>query len=168
MLRRQQERTLPPTIVEPEDGTVFDLQILARQRTAPRAVGLFFSVAPTLALAPTVLSGGRHERTTAVDVVGWSRYSLANDVAGVAGCNLMQVNVFITRESGELRNKLLVLPINPKVAIPPEFRLGWIYYATVSTGDRMFGEMDAVTLEEHVASRGFASIKPETPDRRKP
>jgi hypothetical protein len=78
----------------------------------------------------------------------------------------MQVNVFITRETGQSQNKLLVLPINPKVAIPPEFRLGWIYYATVSTGDRMFGDMYASTLEEHIAAKGFAIVKPEVPDRR--
>jgi hypothetical protein len=76
------------------------------------------------------------------------------------------VNVFVTRENGDQQNKLLVLPINPKVAIPPEFRLGWIYYATVSTGDRMFGKMNANSLEEHIASRGFAIVKPETTDRR--
>lgn len=78
----------------------------------------------------------------------------------------MQVNVFITRERGQLQHKLLVLPIDPRVAIPPEFRLGWAYYATVSTGDRMFGDTDAVTLEAKIAAMGYAIVKPETPDRR--
>jgi hypothetical protein len=78
----------------------------------------------------------------------------------------MQVNVFITRENRQLQNTLLVLPISPTAAIPPEFRLGWIYFASVSTGDRMFGDTDAVSLEAQIASKGYAVVKPNVPDRR--
>lgn len=78
----------------------------------------------------------------------------------------MQVNVFITRQDGQLQNKLLVLPISPQSAIPPQYRVGWVYYATTSTADRMFGDVDDVTLEEQIADKGFAIVTPELPDRR--
>jgi hypothetical protein len=78
----------------------------------------------------------------------------------------MQVNVFITREDGQLQNKLLVLPISPQSAIPKEHRDDWRYYATVSTGDRMFGDIDARAIETEVAANGFAIVSPEVPDRR--
>lgn len=78
----------------------------------------------------------------------------------------MQVNVFITRQDGQLQNKLLVLPITPAAAIPKEYRVGWTYYASVSTADRMFGDVDAATLEEQIAAKGFAVVVPATPDRR--
>ncbi|HEY8360203.1 MAG TPA: hypothetical protein VIL30_22330 [Ramlibacter sp.] len=78
----------------------------------------------------------------------------------------MQVNVFITRKDGQLQNKMLVLPIDPKAAIPAEFRLGWVYYATTSTADRMFFEIGQHQLERDLASRGFVIVRPEAPDRR--
>jgi hypothetical protein len=78
----------------------------------------------------------------------------------------MQVNVFITRVEGQLQNKLLVLPMSPQSAIPPQYRVGWVYYARVDTRDRMFGDLDAVTLEAQIAAQGFAIVTPETPDRR--
>ena len=78
----------------------------------------------------------------------------------------MQVNVFITREDGQLQNKLLVLPISPQAAIPPQYRVGWVYYARVDTQDQMFGDLDAVTLEAKIAAEGFAIVVPETPHRR--
>lgn len=78
----------------------------------------------------------------------------------------MQVNVFVTTPSGKLQRELLVLPMSPQAAIPPEYRSGWTYYATVDTGDRMFGDIDAKTLEERIARTGFAVITPQPPDRR--
>lgn len=78
----------------------------------------------------------------------------------------MQVNVFVTRTAGQLQRELLVLPMSPEAAIPPKFRSGWNYYATVDTGDGMFGDIDARTLESELASSGFALVTPHTPDRR--
>ena len=77
----------------------------------------------------------------------------------------MQVNVFITRQEGRLQNKLLVLPMSPQSAIPPQYQVGWVYYASVGTGDRMFGDVDAVTIEQLIADQGFAILTPATPDR---
>jgi hypothetical protein len=78
----------------------------------------------------------------------------------------MQVNVFITPGNGQLQNKLLVLPITPTAAIPKKYRVGWTYYTSVSTADRMFGDVDAATLEDEIAAKGFAVVVPETADRR--
>lgn len=78
----------------------------------------------------------------------------------------MQVNVFITHQEGDARTKLLVLPASPQAVIPPQYRLGWVYYATTDTGDRMFGDVDAVKLEAQIAAKGYAIVKPEAPDRR--
>lgn len=74
----------------------------------------------------------------------------------------MQVNVFITRENGQLQNKLLVLPITPIAAIPKEYRDGWRYYATVPSTDAMFNGVD---VERSLADKGFAVVEPEVPDR---
>lgn len=74
----------------------------------------------------------------------------------------MQVNVFITREEGQLQNKLLVLPISPQSAIPPQYRVGWVYYATVASTDAMF---NGVNVERALAAKGFAVVEPEVPDR---
>jgi hypothetical protein len=76
----------------------------------------------------------------------------------------MQVNVFITRIAGQLQRQLLVLPMSPEVTIPPEYRTGWNYYATVDTGDRMFG--DARAIETELAGSGYAVVTPQVPDRR--
>ncbi|MBW4653518.1 MAG: hypothetical protein KME20_10860 [Kaiparowitsia implicata GSE-PSE-MK54-09C] len=78
----------------------------------------------------------------------------------------MQVNVFITRSEGQLQSDLLVLPMSPQSAIPPKYRTGWTYYATVDTGDRMFGDLDALAIENELAAAGFAIVTPQTPDRR--
>ena len=78
----------------------------------------------------------------------------------------MQVNVFITRKAGELQRELLVLPMSPQAAIPPEYRSGWTYYATVDTGDRMFGDLGAVAIEAELAKSGFVVVTPTAPDRR--
>ncbi|WP_299753155.1 hypothetical protein [Devosia sp.] len=56
--------------------------------------------------------------------------------------------------------------MSPEAAIPPQYRVGWTYYATVDTGDRMFGDIDARGIEAEIASSGFALVKPEAPDRR--
>lgn len=78
----------------------------------------------------------------------------------------MQVNVFITRSNGQLQRELLVLPVSPQSAIPPKYRNEWNYFATVDTGDRMFGEVDARSIEAELARSGFAVVTPEAPDRR--
>jgi hypothetical protein len=78
----------------------------------------------------------------------------------------MQVNVFITRSKGQLQRELLVLPMSPQSAIPPEYRSGWNYYATVDTRDQMFGNVDARAIETELANSGFAVVMPQTPDRR--
>ncbi|HEV7344425.1 MAG TPA: hypothetical protein VGN60_02185 [Devosia sp.] len=78
----------------------------------------------------------------------------------------MQVNVFVTRAEGKVQHDLLVLPLSPHSAIPPQYRNGWNYYATVDTGDRMFGDIDARAIERELASSGFAVVTPQAPDRR--
>lgn len=78
----------------------------------------------------------------------------------------MQVNVFVTRSEGELQRELLVLPLSPEAAIPEQYRSGWNNYATVDTGDRMFGDVDARAIEIELASSGFAVVTPQAPDRR--
>ena len=77
----------------------------------------------------------------------------------------MNVNVFVTRVDGALQTELLVLPLSPQAAIPPQYRVGWNYYATVDTGDRMFGDIDARAIETEIAKSGFAVVKPTAPDR---
>lgn len=78
----------------------------------------------------------------------------------------MNVNVFVTRVDGAVQTELLVLPLSPEAAIPPQYRTGWNYYATVDTGDHMFGDVDARAIEVEIALNGFAVVKPEAPDRR--
>lgn len=78
----------------------------------------------------------------------------------------MNVNVFVTRVDGQLQNQLLVLPIKPEAMIPPQYRTGWNYFATVDTGDRMFGDVDARAIEAEIAATGFAVVKPKVEDRR--
>lgn len=78
----------------------------------------------------------------------------------------MQVNVFVTWKNGQLQRELLVLPLAPQTAIPVEYRDSWNYYATVETGDRMFGDIDAQAIEVEIAASGFAMVTPEVPDRR--
>ena len=78
----------------------------------------------------------------------------------------MRVNVFITRTEGKLQNELLVLPLSPQAAIPQQYRSGWNYYATVDTGDRLFGDIDARAIEAELAAAGFAVVIPQVPDRR--
>jgi hypothetical protein len=77
----------------------------------------------------------------------------------------MQVNVFVARAKDQLHNKLLVLPLSPQAAIPAQYRKDWKYYATVDTGDRMFGDIDALAIEAEIASIGFALVKPRGPVR---
>lgn len=78
----------------------------------------------------------------------------------------MRVNVFVTRVAGQLRNELLVLPSSPQTAIPAKYRTGWNYYATMDTGDRMFGQVGSAVLEAELATNGFATMRPIAPDRR--
>lgn len=78
----------------------------------------------------------------------------------------MNVNVFVARVDGALRNELLVLPLTPEAAIPAQYRVGWNYYATVDSGDRMFGDVDARAIEVEIATSGFAVVTPVAPDRR--
>ncbi|HEY8576836.1 MAG TPA: hypothetical protein VIL88_10915 [Devosia sp.] len=78
----------------------------------------------------------------------------------------MRVNVFITREDGQFLNKLLVLPASVQSVIPEQFRGAWDYYATVDSGDGMFGDVDAVTVEAAIATSGFAVVTPKVEDRR--
>jgi hypothetical protein len=78
----------------------------------------------------------------------------------------MQVNVFVTRTDGQMQNQLLVLPLSPHAAIPQQYRQGWSYYATVDTGDHMFGDVDAVAIEKELANSGYAVVSTKAPDRR--
>lgn len=78
----------------------------------------------------------------------------------------MHVNVFVTRTDGKLRNELLVLPLTSQAAIPAQYHNGWSYYATVETGDHMFGGIDARAIEAELAASGFAVVMPKVPDRR--
>lgn len=77
----------------------------------------------------------------------------------------MLVNIFVTRQDGAMQN-LMVPPLAPTAAIPAQYRTGWNYYATVDTGDRLFGNIDAVAVETELANSGFALVSPEIPDRR--
>ena len=72
----------------------------------------------------------------------------------------MQVNVFVARESGQLADGLLVLPMVPKAPIPKQYRIGWHYFATTGTNDAMFGEIDARAIEVEIETSGFALVKP--------
>lgn len=78
----------------------------------------------------------------------------------------MNVNVFVTRVDGALQNELLILPLSPQAAIPPQYRVGWNYYTTVDSGDRMFGDIDTLAIEAEIAKSGFALFRPSAPDRR--
>lgn len=78
----------------------------------------------------------------------------------------MNVNVLVTRVDGEMQTELLVLPLSPTAAIPPKYRVDWHYYATVDTGDRMFGDIDARAIELEIAANGYAVVKPVVEDRR--
>lgn len=78
----------------------------------------------------------------------------------------MQVNVFVNRTDGKLQNELLVIPLTPQAPVPPQYRNGWSYYATVETGDHMFGGVDARAIEAELAVTGFAIVMPKVPDRR--
>jgi hypothetical protein len=78
----------------------------------------------------------------------------------------MQVNVFVMRRDGETPSELLVLPMPPEAATQEKYQIAWNYYATVDTGDRMFGEIDARAIEAEIAASGFAVVTPQVPDRR--
>lgn len=78
----------------------------------------------------------------------------------------MQVNVFVTRIDGQLQHELLVLPLSPQSSIPTQYRDGWTYFVTVETGDQIFGNIDALSIERAIATSGFAVVKPRVPDRR--
>jgi hypothetical protein len=70
--------------------------------------------------------------------------------------------VFITRQDGQLQNRLLVLPREPTAAIPEQYRTGWTYYGTLDSADTMFG---GVGVELELQSKGFAVLDPKVPDR---
>lgn len=72
----------------------------------------------------------------------------------------MQVNVFVTRVNGALRNSLLVLPVSPAAAIPPEMREGWTYYATTNSDDAMFR---SASIEDDIALQGYCLVETVTP-----
>lgn len=76
----------------------------------------------------------------------------------------MQVNVFITRANGQLQNQMLVLPLLPQSAIPPKYRTGWKYFATVDTGDRLFSGIDSKAIEVELASSGYALVEVQVSD----
>lgn len=78
----------------------------------------------------------------------------------------MNVNVFVARVDGQTQHQLLALPQSPHAAIPAQFRTGWAYFATVDSGDRMFGDADAKFIEAEIAANGFALVTPKTEDRR--
>lgn len=78
----------------------------------------------------------------------------------------MQVNVFVSRQDGRLSNEYLVLPMDLKAPVPKQYRIGWQYYATTSTTDNLFGDIDALAIEAEIRASGFAVVSPEVPDRR--
>lgn len=77
----------------------------------------------------------------------------------------MQVNVFITHQEGALRNSLLVPPQSPQAAIPKEYQAGWQYFATVNSGDEMFGGISARSIELDILTAGHALVDPKVVDR---
>lgn len=78
----------------------------------------------------------------------------------------MKVSVFVMRRDGETPSELLVLPLSPEVATQQAYETAWNYHATVDTGDRIFGNVDAQCLETTLARSGFAVITPIAPDKR--
>lgn len=72
----------------------------------------------------------------------------------------MQVNVFVTRKAGELQHQLLVLPMSPSAAIPPEYRSGWTYFATTTSEDAMFR---SAKVEDDIARQGYCLVETVTP-----
>jgi hypothetical protein len=78
----------------------------------------------------------------------------------------MQVNVFVSRQEGRSRNEYLMLPMNVKAPVLKQYRVGWQYYATTSTTDNLFGDIDALAIDAEISASGFALVDPEVPDRR--
>jgi hypothetical protein len=78
----------------------------------------------------------------------------------------MQVNVFVSGQDGRLGNEYLVLPMDVKAPVPKQYRADWHYYATTSTTDNLFGDIDALAIEAEIRASGFAVVHPQVPDRR--
>lgn len=72
----------------------------------------------------------------------------------------MRVNVFVMRRDGETPSELLVLPMPPEAATQQNYETAWNYYATVDTGNRIFGDVDGQVIEAELASSGFAVVTP--------
>jgi hypothetical protein len=72
----------------------------------------------------------------------------------------MQVNVFVSRHDGQLRNEFLVLPLDLKAPVPKQYRVGWRYFATTNTTDHLFGDIDALAIEAEIGANGFAVVHP--------
>lgn len=67
----------------------------------------------------------------------------------------MVVNVFITRRSGLLQNKMLVLSVAPSVLLPKAYQTGWIHFGTFDSSDNMF---TGAQLEFHIREKGYAVL----------
>jgi len=72
----------------------------------------------------------------------------------------MNVNVFVSRADGALQSEILVLPQAPNAPLPEKYRNDWHYFATVDTGDKLFGDIDARAIESELASAGYAVVRP--------
>jgi hypothetical protein len=74
----------------------------------------------------------------------------------------MQVNVFITRHAGHLKNKMLVLPVTPTAMIPKAYQTGWIFFGTFDCTDVVFKGAD---IGLHFKEKGYAVLDAEIQDK---
>ncbi|HEY0034750.1 MAG TPA: hypothetical protein VGB81_15930, partial [Devosia sp.] len=73
----------------------------------------------------------------------------------------VQVNLFITRRAGRMKNKLLVLPVAPDAVVPKAYQNGWIHFGTFESDDAMFTGVD---LELHLQIKGYVVMDAEAQD----
>jgi hypothetical protein len=73
----------------------------------------------------------------------------------------MQVNVYITRHAGRLKNKMLVVPDNSTAWIPRAYQVGWIIFGQFASLDAMF---KGAELEMHIKEKGYAVLDAEVQD----
>jgi hypothetical protein len=75
----------------------------------------------------------------------------------------MRVNVFTPGAKPSLQDKMLVLPDPMETAIPDAIEADWRYFATVDTGDGIFGEIAASAIEAEISSNGYALVQTARP-----
>lgn len=73
----------------------------------------------------------------------------------------MEVNVYITRRAGQLKNKMLVVPDAPTAAMPRAYQVGWVHFGRFDSLDPVFGGAD---LDLHIREKGYAVLDAEIQD----